>query len=74
MDFYWHYSGKDTIDQAGKDSFCRAIMVAAQVFAAITEYIQVGILHRYDCIGHSRIPPWRTSQGGCHDTLQCILG
>lgn len=41
MDFYWHYSGKDTIDPAGKESFCRAIKVAAQVFCTITEYIQV---------------------------------
>ena len=41
MDFYWHYSGKDTIDQAGKESFLRAITVAAQVFASITEFIQV---------------------------------
>lgn len=44
MDFYWHYSGKDTIDSAGKESFLRAISVAAQVFAAITEYIQVNTL------------------------------
>ena len=41
MDFYWHYSGKDTIDAGGKESFVRAIKVAAQVFTTITEYIQV---------------------------------
>ena len=41
MDFYWHYSGKDMIDEAGKESFLRAITVAAQVFASITEFIQV---------------------------------
>lgn len=41
MDFYWHYSSKDTIDPAGKESFCRAITVAAQVFCSISEYIQV---------------------------------
>ena len=41
MDFYWHYSGKETIDPAGKDSFIRAINVAAQLFRSITEYIQV---------------------------------
>ena len=46
MDFYWHYSGKDTIDQAGKDSFTRAIKVAVQVFRSITEYIQVSYKHR----------------------------
>lgn len=43
MDFYWHYSGKDAIDNAGKDNFSRAIMVAAQVFNSLTEYIQVHI-------------------------------
>lgn len=41
MDFYWHYSGKDIIDQAGKENFCRAITVAKQVFITLTEYIQV---------------------------------
>lgn len=47
MDFYWHYSSKDTIDPAGKDSFCRAITVAAQVFCSISEYIQVNGLYSY---------------------------
>ena len=42
MDFYWHYSGKETIDIAGVESFIRAIKVAMQVFRSITEYIQVG--------------------------------
>ena len=41
MDFYWHYSGKEVIDCSGKDNFLRAIMVAAQVFNSLTEYIQV---------------------------------
>ena len=41
MDFYWHYSNKDVIDQSGKENFCRAIMVAKQVFCSLTEYIQV---------------------------------
>lgn len=44
MDFYWHYSGKETIDQPGKESFCRAIKVAKQIFRSLTEYIQVGLL------------------------------
>lgn len=43
MDFYWHYSGKETIDDAGKFNFIRAIKVGKQVFAALTEYIQVSI-------------------------------
>lgn len=41
MDFYWHYSGKETIDDAGKLNFIRAIRVGKQLFAALTEYIQV---------------------------------
>lgn len=41
MDFYWHYSNKDVIDHSGKENFCRAIMVAKQVFCSLTEYIQV---------------------------------
>jgi hypothetical protein len=41
MDFYWHYVSKDMIDQAGKDSFIRAISIASQVFNSISEYIQV---------------------------------
>lgn len=32
MDFYWHYSSKDVIDQSGKDNFVKAITVAKQVF------------------------------------------
>jgi len=41
MDFYWHYVSKDTIDDAGKNSFLRAISIASQVFNSISEYIQV---------------------------------
>lgn len=41
MDFYWNYSGRDSIDDAGKAAFFRAIKVAAQLFASITEFIQV---------------------------------
>ncbi|CAF0782285.1 unnamed protein product, partial [Didymodactylos carnosus] len=40
MDFYWHYSGKETVDAHGKENFCRAISVAKQVFNTLTEYIQ----------------------------------
>ncbi len=43
MDFYWHYSGKETVDAHGKENFCRAINVAKQVFNTLTEYIQVWI-------------------------------
>ncbi|CAF3021990.1 unnamed protein product, partial [Rotaria sp. Silwood2] len=40
MDFYWHYSGKETVDSYGKENLCRAISVAKQVFNTLTEYIQ----------------------------------
>ncbi|CAM4882414.1 unnamed protein product [Rotaria socialis] len=40
MDFYWHYSGKETVDAHGKENLCRAISVAKQVFNTLTEYIQ----------------------------------
>jgi hypothetical protein len=46
MDFYWHYSGKETVDAHGKENFCRAINVAKQVFNTLTEYIQVGSAQR----------------------------
>ncbi|KAL3874970.1 hypothetical protein ACJMK2_037916, partial [Sinanodonta woodiana] len=55
MDFYWHYSGKDTIDQAGKDNFCRAIMVATQVFRTLTEYIQGPCSLNQLTLAHSRL-------------------
>lgn len=61
MDFYWHYSGKETVDAHGKENFCRAITVAKQVFNTLTEYIQVR--------GESRTDPvWNvffSSQGPC---------
>ena len=41
MDFYWHYSGRESIDQSGKNNFFRAIEVGKQVFRTLTEYIQV---------------------------------
>ena len=40
-DFYWHYSGQETIDLLGRDSLLRAFRVAKQVFRTLTEYIQV---------------------------------
>ncbi|RUS74273.1 hypothetical protein EGW08_017975, partial [Elysia chlorotica] len=55
MDFYWHYSGKDVIDKAGKDNFLRAIMVAAQVFNSLTEYIQGPCSLNQLALAHSRL-------------------
>ncbi|CAG9530378.1 unnamed protein product [Cercopithifilaria johnstoni] len=40
MDFYWHYSSKDVIDESGKEYFLRAINVCSQVFNTLTESIQ----------------------------------
>ncbi|MCP9259461.1 Ryanodine receptor 44F [Dirofilaria immitis] len=40
MDFYWHYSSKDVIDESGKEYFLRAIHVCSQVFNTLTESIQ----------------------------------
>lgn len=48
MDFYWHYVSKDTIDEAGKGSFLRAISVASQVFNSISEYIQVQLIAMFN--------------------------
>ncbi|KAL4238125.1 Ryanodine receptor 2 [Mactra antiquata] len=55
MDFYWHYSGKDTIDAAGKENFCRAIMVSKQVFASLTEYVQGPCSQNQLTLAHSRL-------------------
>ncbi|XP_052827801.1 ryanodine receptor isoform X7 [Octopus bimaculoides] len=55
MDFYWHYSGKDLIDPAGKANFCRAIMVAKYVFRSLTEYIQGPCAQNQLALAHSRL-------------------
>ncbi|XP_013392084.1 ryanodine receptor [Lingula anatina] len=55
MDFYWHYSGKDVIDPAGKDNFVRAIKVAKQVFRTLTEYIQGPCSQNQLALAHSRL-------------------
>ena len=40
-DFYWYYSGKDVMDEAGQRNFSKALAVAKQIFNSLTEYIQV---------------------------------
>lgn len=45
MDFYWHYSSKDVIDESGKEYFLRAIHVCSQVFNTLTESIQVSSIY-----------------------------
>ena len=39
-DFYWYYSGKNSIDHQGKMNFSNSIKIAKQVFNTLTEYIQ----------------------------------
>jgi len=55
MDFYWHYSGRDSIDPAGKESFLKAITVTAQIFASITEFIQGPCTGNQLALAHSRL-------------------
>ncbi|KAH8032016.1 hypothetical protein HPB51_022636 [Rhipicephalus microplus] len=55
MDFYWHYSSKEIIDQPGKDNFCRAITVAKQVFNTLTEFIQGPCSLNQQALAHSRL-------------------
>ncbi|TPP59596.1 Ryanodine receptor 44F [Fasciola gigantica] len=55
MDFYWHYSNKETIDDSGKSSFVRAIKIGKQVFRSLTEYIQGPCLGNQLALAHSRL-------------------
>lgn len=55
MDFYWHYSSKETIDTAGKSNFFKAIGVASQVFNTLTEVIQGPCTLNQQALAHSRL-------------------
>ncbi|XP_043197981.1 ryanodine receptor-like isoform X5 [Amphibalanus amphitrite] len=55
MDFYWHYSSKEIIDQAGKSNFFKAIGVASQVFNTLTEVIQGPCVGNQQALAHSRL-------------------
>ena len=55
MDFYWTYSGKSTVDEPGKENFCRAISVASQVFNTLTEFIQGPCVGNQLTLAHSRL-------------------
>uniref|UniRef100_T1J5U5 B30.2/SPRY domain-containing protein n=1 Tax=Strigamia maritima TaxID=126957 RepID=T1J5U5_STRMM len=55
MDFYWHYSSKEIIDQSGKYNFFKAIDVAKQVFNTLTEFIQGPCLLNQQALAHSRL-------------------
>ena len=55
MDFYWHYSSKELIDQSGQDNFIKAITVAKQVFSTLTESIQGPCAMNQQALAHSRL-------------------
>lgn len=55
MDFYWHYSSKEVIDQSGIENFGKAISVAKQVFSTLTESIQGPCTMNQQALAHSRL-------------------
>ncbi|CAJ1073769.1 ryanodine receptor 3-like isoform X17 [Xyrichtys novacula] len=63
-DFYWYYSGKDVIDDAGQRNFSRAFAVAKQVFNSLTEYIQGPCIGNQQSLAHSRL--WDAVVGFLH--------
>ncbi|XP_028294206.1 ryanodine receptor 3 isoform X7 [Gouania willdenowi] len=63
-DFYWYYSGKDVIDEAGQRNFAQALAVAKQVFNSLTEYIQGPCIGNQQSLAHSRL--WDAVVGFLH--------
>uniref|UniRef100_A0A3Q3JZU9 Ryanodine receptor 3 n=1 Tax=Monopterus albus TaxID=43700 RepID=A0A3Q3JZU9_MONAL len=63
-DFYWYYSGKDVIDDAGQRNFSKALAVAKQVFNSLTEYIQGPCIGNQQSLAHSRL--WDAVVGFLH--------
>uniref|UniRef100_A0A3B5LUF7 Uncharacterized protein n=1 Tax=Xiphophorus couchianus TaxID=32473 RepID=A0A3B5LUF7_9TELE len=63
-DFYWYYSGKDVIDEAGQRNFSKALSVAKQVFNSLTEYIQGPCIGNQQSLAHSRL--WDAVVGFLH--------
>ncbi|GMS80970.1 hypothetical protein PENTCL1PPCAC_3145, partial [Pristionchus entomophagus] len=55
MDFYWHYSSKEVIDEGGKEYFLRAIQVCSQVFNTLTESIQGPCVGNQMTLANSRL-------------------
>uniref|UniRef100_A0A1I7RX29 MIR domain-containing protein n=1 Tax=Bursaphelenchus xylophilus TaxID=6326 RepID=A0A1I7RX29_BURXY len=55
MDFYWHYSSKEVIDEGGKEYFLRAIRVCSQVFNTLTESIQGPCVGNQMTLANSRL-------------------
>uniref|UniRef100_A0A671PCZ7 Ryanodine receptor 3-like n=1 Tax=Sinocyclocheilus anshuiensis TaxID=1608454 RepID=A0A671PCZ7_9TELE len=63
-DFYWYYSGKDVIDEAGQLNFSKALAVAKQIFNSLTEYIQGPCIGNQQSLAHSRL--WDAVVGFLH--------
>ncbi|XP_062407606.1 ryanodine receptor 3 [Sardina pilchardus] len=63
-DFYWYYSGKDVMDEAGQYNFSKALAVAKQVFNSLTEYIQGPCIGNQQSLAHSRL--WDAVVGFLH--------
>lgn len=53
MDFYWHYSSKEVIDQSGIENFCKAINVANQVGCSQCSIQTIIGLNYFRCSAHS---------------------
>ncbi|KAL6478075.1 hypothetical protein MHYP_G00139100 [Metynnis hypsauchen] len=63
-DFYWYYSGKDVMDEAGQRNFSKALAVAKQIFNSLTEYIQGPCIGNQQSLAHSRL--WDAVVGFLH--------
>ncbi|XP_041952430.1 ryanodine receptor 3 isoform X1 [Alosa sapidissima] len=63
-DFYWYYSGRDVMDEAGQYNFSKALAVAKQVFNSLTEYIQGPCIGNQQSLAHSRL--WDAVVGFLH--------
>ncbi|XP_009293049.2 ryanodine receptor 3 isoform X3 [Danio rerio] len=63
-DFYWYYSGKDVMDEAGQHNFSKALSVAKQIFNSLTEYIQGPCIGNQQSLAHSRL--WDAVVGFLH--------
>ncbi|XP_046872563.1 ryanodine receptor 3 [Hypomesus transpacificus] len=63
-DFYWYYSGKDVMDEAGQRNLSRALAVAKQIFNSLTEYIQGPCIGNQQSLAHSRL--WDAVVGFLH--------
>ncbi|XP_056620483.1 ryanodine receptor 3 [Triplophysa dalaica] len=63
-DFYWYYSGKDVMDEAGQHNFSKALAVAKQIFNSLTEYIQGPCIGNQQSLANSRL--WDAVVGFLH--------